>query len=56
MNKFYKENCYKVCKNVISIENIKKIQKELLKIGNNLVTAHKFNDIDNMWNSFRHNK
>ena len=55
MNKFYKENCYKVCKNVISIENIKKIQKELLKIGNNLVTAHKFNDIDNMWNSFRHN-
>ena len=55
MNKFYKENSYKICKNVVSIINIKKIHKELLKIGNNLDPANKFNDIDNMWNKFSHN-
>jgi hypothetical protein len=55
MNKFYKENSYKICKNVVSVINIKKIHKELLKIGNNLDSANKFNDIDNMWNKFSHN-
>jgi hypothetical protein len=51
----YKNNSYKIVDQLIQEREIKLLHSQLLKIGNNLDTALKFHDLDDMWNHFKLN-